>query len=450
MLSRNLWVGVLALSLFVVALTPHAARAQPVEVPDTYAGDLGSRPRLTGNWGGLRDDLAKRGITLDVDLLQIVQGVASGGLDEEADYSGSVDYTLNVDTGKLGLWPGGFLKLHAESSFGESVNREAGALSAVNADALFPVPGDPSTTLTHLTFTQFLSPWFGIFAGKIEAYDAGANEFADDHRTKFLNIAFDFPMVAARAPISALGGGLILLPFEGAVFTAMALDSNGRTTEAGFDDAFDDGVTVVSEGRVSIKPFGLPGHQLVGFLWNTKDFISLEQDPRTLLGRLLVERFPRLGVQIPVGDIKTEADTWAFYYNFDQYLWTRKADPTQGVGVFFKFGVSDGKANPIKYHYNVGIAGKGLIPGRPRDTFGIGWSFLELSDDLFPILRRQLAIGLEEEHVVELFYNISVTPWLNVTADLQIVDLALEKTPPTPLEDVDTAVVAGLRVYARF
>ena len=105
MLSRRLWVSVLALSLSVLAPAPHGVRAQPVEVPDTYAGDLGSRPKLTGNWGGLRDDLGKRGITLDVDLLQIVQGVASGGLDEEADYSGSVDYTLNVDSGKLGRWP---------------------------------------------------------------------------------------------------------------------------------------------------------------------------------------------------------------------------------------------------------------------------------------------------------------------------------------------------------
>ena len=42
-------------------------------------GDFWSRPRLTGSWGGLRDELGKKGVVLDVDLLQTLQGVASGG-----------------------------------------------------------------------------------------------------------------------------------------------------------------------------------------------------------------------------------------------------------------------------------------------------------------------------------------------------------------------------------
>src|SRR5262245_43355467 len=36
------------------------------------------RPRLTGSWFGLPDDLGKKGIVLDVDLLQIPQGVITG------------------------------------------------------------------------------------------------------------------------------------------------------------------------------------------------------------------------------------------------------------------------------------------------------------------------------------------------------------------------------------
>jgi hypothetical protein len=47
----------------------------------------------------LRDDLARRGITLDIDWLQILQGVASGGREEDLGYWGTVDDTLNLDTG---------------------------------------------------------------------------------------------------------------------------------------------------------------------------------------------------------------------------------------------------------------------------------------------------------------------------------------------------------------
>jgi porin len=50
-------------------------------------------------------------VVLDIDLLQLPQGVASGGRDEVAEYWGLAEYTLNVDTQKLGLWPGGFLRV---------------------------------------------------------------------------------------------------------------------------------------------------------------------------------------------------------------------------------------------------------------------------------------------------------------------------------------------------
>ena len=46
---------------------------------------------------------------IDIDLLQVSQWVASGGRQEVADYGCLAEYTLNVDTEKLGLWPGGFL-----------------------------------------------------------------------------------------------------------------------------------------------------------------------------------------------------------------------------------------------------------------------------------------------------------------------------------------------------
>src|SRR6267378_4164086 len=60
-------------------------------------------------WGGFRDDLAKRGVRFDADLLLTPQGVASGGHDTGARFWGNTEYTLDVDTGKGGLWPGGFL-----------------------------------------------------------------------------------------------------------------------------------------------------------------------------------------------------------------------------------------------------------------------------------------------------------------------------------------------------
>jgi porin len=225
---------------------------------------------------------------------------------------------------------------------------------------------------------------------------------------------------------------------------------------------------VIGEGRVTVKPFGLVGHQLVGFTWSNKQRTALQQDPGNLATLLLTDRFPRLvnpGPVVrriierffpqllePAQPLATVSDTWAVYYNFDQYLWSPRGDPDRGVGVFFRFGVSDGRVNPAKYHYNVGIGGKGVIPGRPNDTFGIGWSWVEFSDDLLAFLRQRIDIGLDREDAVELHYNAALTAWLGVSLDLQVVDPGLGKTVngTRRLENVDTAVVGGLRVLLRF
>jgi porin len=184
---------------------------------ESAGGDFWSRPRLTGNWFGLRDELGKKGVVLDVDMLLTPQGVLTGGRDTGVEFWGNADYTLNVDTGKLGLWPGGFVKVYAGSTFGESIFPDTGALVPVNTATLFPKFDESSTGLMHATFTQFLSPKFGLTAGKIFTLDAGTGEFAGNYRTQFLNAGLAFPMSLALMPISAYGGGVIVLPWEGVI-----------------------------------------------------------------------------------------------------------------------------------------------------------------------------------------------------------------------------------------
>src|SRR5262245_40921053 len=147
-----------ALGLLLVA--PVTGRAQPVAVPDTWGGDLLSRPRLTGSWGGLRDEMGKKGIVLDLDFILTPQAVATGGINTGAHFWGNSEYTLNVDTQKAGLWPGGFLKVVGMSAFGDNILADTGALVPVNTALLLPST-EPSSALVNATFTQFLSPKFG-------------------------------------------------------------------------------------------------------------------------------------------------------------------------------------------------------------------------------------------------------------------------------------------------
>jgi len=274
-------------------------------------------------------------------------------------------------------------------------------------------------------------------------------------------------LAAALAPFSAWGGGIVVLPFEGATFTAMAFDPNGTPSDNSFDNAFNGGVMVGSEFRATIKPFGLVGHQLVGGLWSNKERPEMDQDPANIARLLLTTRFPRLQnpgpvlrrilerffpqLLVPVQPLKTQGSMWSVYYNFDQYLWSPSGDPNKGIGIFFRFGASDGEVNPIKNTYNVGLSGNGVVPGRPADTFGVGWSRIDFSSNFIPFLRKTLNLGLNHEDAVELYYNVAVTKWLGLTADLQIIDQGLKKQlSGNQLKDVDTAVVGGLRAFMRF
>ena len=90
-----------------------------------------------------------------------------------------------------------------------------------------------------------------------------------------------------------------------------------------------------------------------------------------------------------------------------------------------------------------------LIPGDPvKVILGV-----EATPESEAALRQQLQLGLGKEDAIELYYNAEITHWLSAALDLQIIDQALERTlngSGNQLRDMNTAVVLGLRVYARF
>jgi porin len=83
-------IFLLAVPLLVASVP---ASAQPYAVPPTWGGDLSTRPRLTGNWGGVRDELGAKGVVIDVDLTVTPMDVLGGGESTGGETWGNVDYT---------------------------------------------------------------------------------------------------------------------------------------------------------------------------------------------------------------------------------------------------------------------------------------------------------------------------------------------------------------------
>ncbi|MHC4343393.1 MAG: carbohydrate porin [Planctomycetota bacterium] len=422
--------------VLVGLLVPVDALAE--DDPDEWAGfapegeyDPVEFTGLTGDWNGQRTKLAERGITIDIDVIQTYQGVVDGGTDSSWEYGGTAEYNFQFDFQKLGLWPGAFVHGRAKQQYGEFVNNNTGAMVAANFQGLLPLPDYDGVAVPQFVFTQFLSESLAVFLGKIDTTEGDSTRFSGARgKDNFMNQAFVLNAAAVRGlPLSALGGGLLFIwpdarAEKPTTLSVSILGPDGQPNTAGWDDDFEDGTSYSVEFRRPTQFFGKDGAHTFAGVYSDKDFTILDQDP---------------GIILPPGSGPLEENdgTWAFYYNFDQYLFNEEEDPTQGFGLFGRFGIADDETNPADTFYSIGLGGKGIIEGRDEDTFGVGYYYLKISDELPKVISNRS----EDTQGFEVFYNIEATPWLHITPDFQIID---------PAQNVDTAYVAGVRVRVDF
>ena len=414
-----------------------------------YSGNFWTRSTLTGDWGGLRNNLAAKGITFDMTLTQAYQGVVEGGIKETWRYGGRGNLTINVDTQKLGLWPGGFLMVEVEGNFAQSVNDKTGAIMPVNSNQVYPMMASPGSNdgdnlnVPAVMFTQFFSPYAAVFFGKIDITSADANAFAHGKGdTQFLNLALNFiPVPLLAAPYTPLGAGLLILPTKdpnAAIINLMVMQTTAKASTSGFEDLHSNDLTFGGEARVRTDFFGLTGHQLIGSMYSNKTFSSLDQNLRLIIQ----------------GQIERKEGTWCIYYNFDQYLYEIEKGSDRGIGIFGRFGVSDGNPTFMHFFYSLGVGGKGVIPGRPLDQFGIGAYYVDIRRPKLtgPFATREF---FRDEYGLEAYYNIAITPWMKLTPDIQIIRPGMKKFIDTSgfilcRKNIDTATVLGIRLQLVF
>ena len=428
-------------------IVPLSEAAVPVEtapanllVENPYAGDLFTRSKLTGDWFGARSSLAERGVDLNVYSTSFFGGVASGGRDQAYEFGGRLDYLLKVDGQKLGLWQGLFFDMHAETRYGNDVNGNSGLLAPPNLAMNFPAAGRNVTSITGLKLTQALSEKFVIFAGKLNTLDEFPLRFNPANTTGlpflggFQSSALVFNPIAARTvPYSAAGAGFAVLKDLQPLFSFTVVDPEERATK-GAEDLFNRGVTLIPDLILRGKPFGRPALLNLGGTYSNAQYRSL--DPATYLDLF---RAGQLGNSLANGG-PTATNSWSLYANGYQSLWVDPSDEKRNWGVFAAGGISDGIANPIRYSLSGGVGGRSMLPGRTLDTFGAGYYYLGLSDQVKQLTRPFRP--QRDEYGVELFYNIAVTPWCRLTPNFIVAR-------PSSI-GLDATIITGLRLQLAF
>ena len=81
---------------------PTEAKTEPGALEKFFTQDY-----LLGTWGGVRTDLAKKGIDFEFFYIGSVPTNISGGIKDGTVYEGALLLALDVDTAKAGAWAGG-------------------------------------------------------------------------------------------------------------------------------------------------------------------------------------------------------------------------------------------------------------------------------------------------------------------------------------------------------
>ena len=399
----------------------------PAEIPagilpiPVYGGEIGKRGYLTGDWGGKRTEWADHGIQFDLEWLQWDGAVVDGGLENKNRYGGTVTMNLEVDLMRAGIHPGSILQIRTESRYCCSTLFDVGAQAVPGNIAVLPplnfssLDGNEAIELVNLSYLHFLSAHVGVIIGKIDLFgDGDPNEFASGRgRTQFMNYNFNFAPQTLIVPASTLGGGVLYLPNQYWTISSMLFSGTDCTLGDCFEDLGDKGkisaTSVTGQYSLGGKPGGVNAAYVYFF---DKDFTNI--DTIHVLP-------PPAGIQ---GSSKDHS--WLANISFWQYLSVKEASEgpldlhnrhadLQGWGLFGRLGFSDSETNPWNTSVAIGIGGRGVIPSRPSDEFGIGYFYNKIN-----LARFLEVVGVNDSSQgVEAYYNLAITPAVGLTFDFQ-------------------------------
>jgi porin len=271
-----------------------------------------------------------------------------------------------------------------------------------------------------------------MFAGKkVLVGEMDQDRFSGGNGTQqFMNQALIAnPAFLLGLPYSSFVAGVVS-PQKWGKMVVSVRDPQDRTTDTvGLSDLYSKGVIVSSEVRLQTNFFGLPGDQHIGGVWkgfdqrNLNFLLSPPQD------------YPGTGGSAS----PTISQGYTVFYGFDQFVVKYSDDEERGWGLFGRASLSDGNPTPVRYFVSGGVAGDSPFKGWSRgDKFGLGWYYVGASTEFGPV--PQALFAPTNGTGVELFYKVQVTPWLNVTPDIQYIK------PGLLSRIADEAYVFGVRV----
>lgn len=394
--------------------TAHAGDAGAIGDDDTLTGETVPEERRR---------LVDLGLRVRAELTGYSQRLLSGMGSGKPEQAGRFDALVDLDTAQAGLWRGGGLHVHLEHRFGRLDGHLGGGFLPANVGLVLPLLADGDWVATSMYLSQRLGPSTLLRIGKINPLDLIARDpfFGGWGVHGFMNMAFVAPPVGVSPAV--IMGAIVSHAAGPFRFSLMVADPEDRTRQYGFGGLFGKGVDLSTTALWTGAVAGRTTYAGLTGTWK-------HQAPADAAGSGLPP-----DVRPPDG-----AGGWNVQLQAGHLLWESAALPGRGLGVYGRAGLGDGPSNPVRRLFAGGLAGHGVVPGRPRDAFGVGVYVYGFADGLASAIDP--AMRLSNERGVEVFYSLPVARWLRLSVDLQVIRPAEVSRP--------TAVVGGLRTSVLF
>lgn len=422
------------------------------------------RDKLTGDWGGARSALEKKGIDIGVAYIGETLSVLSGGLRRGTSYEGRLDVTINTDLEKLTGWTGAKTQIRA-FQIHDANNRNA-------ADLVGSI-SDPSN-IDALPTTRLFTAWFQQDFGKLASLRVGqlaADDefFLSNTAGALINGTFGWPAYLAANlpsggpayPLATPGVRLQVNPADNvtllaAVFSGDPAGANctgnpQACNRYGTTFSLDGGAFWIAEAQYQVNQEkdakGLAGAYKLGAWFHTGSFADQRFGIDAAGAIVSLATMPPLPL--------FHRGNWGAYGIVDQMIW-RHGDSS--TNVFARVGAAPSDRNLLSWYIDAGLGFKGLIPGRADDTLTFAVAYSQISKDAAALDRDTLALNgppfpiRNAETVLELTYIAQIAPWWSVQPDLQYIIRPGGNVPdPTnPAATVGNAFVVGVRSTLTF
>ncbi len=460
MLRPAILAACCAMSSASVVVAQTGMPATPNTTSQQAEGVTNAQPSIqtslgkAGDPGGLRAFLEAKGINYNFTYIGEVLGNASGGTKRGATYQGRLDGQLDVDFEKLADLKGfaghaQFFQIHGRG------------LSGNNTQDLFTTSGIeafPTTLLYEAWLEKKLADGkLFVRAGQLAA---DTEFFISQTATLFVNATFgwpgsyanDLPSGGPAFPLATPGIRLKAAPtdrltlllglFNGDPSGSRLFSADPYSNQIGDHNgtAFrvKDPPLLIGEAQYAYNQDktadGLPGTIKVGYFHHFGEFPAYDQftnpAPATYRGNDSV------------------------YGVIDQALYRKPGTDDQGASAFLRVTGAPSDRNLIDLYLDAGIAYKGLIPGRPDDTFGIAGGYGRISPSVSQgdVANGAAPLVRDFEAVIEVTYQYTVVPGFSLQPDFQylIHPSAHGVADPANGRPIKDAAVFGLRTTIHY